>query len=75
MDFTKAFDYVVREVIWYKLIKIGVRGNILNIIMSMYKHVKSKVKINNSISIGFECNLGVRQGGMSVAISFCYVHQ
>ena len=30
--------------------------------MSMYKHVKSKVKINNSISIGFECNLGVRQG-------------
>ena len=62
VDFTKAFDYVVREVIWYKLIKIGVRGKILNIIMSMYKHVKSKVKINNSISIGFECNLGVRQG-------------
>ena len=62
MDFTKAFDSVVREVIWYKLIKIGVRGKILNIIMSMYKHVKSKVKINNSISIGFECNLGVRQG-------------
>ena len=62
VDFTKAFDYLVREVIWYKLIKIGVRGKILNIIMSMYKHVKSKVKINNSISIGFECNLGVRQG-------------
>ena len=62
VDFTKAFDYVVREVVWYKLIKIGVRGKILNIIMSMYKHVESKVKINNSISIGFECNLGVRQG-------------
>ena len=62
VDFTKAFDCVVREVIWYKLIKIGVRGKILNIIMSMYKHVKSKVKINNSIIIGFECNLGVRQG-------------
>ena len=64
VDFTKAFDYVVREVIWYKLIKIGVRGKILNIIMSMYKHVKSKVKINNSISIGFDCNLGVRQGNV-----------
>ena len=35
VDFTKAFDYVVREVIWYKLIKIGERGKILNIIMSM----------------------------------------
>ena len=30
--------------------------------MSMYKRVKSKVKINNDISICFECNLGVRQG-------------
>ena len=30
--------------------------------MSMYKCVKSKVKVNNDISIGFECNLGVRQG-------------
>ena len=62
VDFTKAFDYVVRDVIWYKLIRLGVRGKILNVIMSMYKRVKSKVKVNNDISIGFECNLGVRQG-------------
>ena len=26
VDFTKAFDYLVRDVIWYKLIKYGVRG-------------------------------------------------
>ena len=25
-DFTKAFDYVVRDILWYKLIKLGVRG-------------------------------------------------
>ena len=61
VDFTKAFDYVVRDLIWYKLIRLGVRGKILNVIMSMYKRVKSKVKVNNDISIGFECNLGVRQ--------------
>ena len=36
VDFTKAFDYINREVIWYKLIKIGVRGKILNVIQSMY---------------------------------------
>ena len=62
MDFTKAFYYVVRDVILYKLIRLDVRGKILNVIMSMYKCVKSKVKVNNDISIGFECNLGVRQG-------------
>ena len=62
VDFTKAFDYVNRDVIWYKLIKIGVRGKILNVIKSMYEHVISRVKINNVVSEGFESNLGVRQG-------------
>ena len=62
VDFTKAFDYVVHDIIWYKLIRLGVRGKILNVIRSMYSHVKSKVKFNNEISKGFECHLGVRQG-------------
>ena len=36
IDFTKEFDYIVRENLWYKMIKLGLRGNILNIIKSMY---------------------------------------
>ena len=36
IDFPKAFDYIVRENLWYKMIKLGLRGNILNIIKSMY---------------------------------------
>ena len=47
VDYTKAFDYIVRENLWYKMIKYGLRGKILNIIMSMYSKVKSKVKFNN----------------------------
>ena len=39
--FSKAFDYIVRDNLWYKLIKFGIRGNILNIVMSMYQNVKS----------------------------------
>ena len=61
IDFTKAFDYVVRENLWYKLIKMGIRGKILNIIMSMYFSVKSRVKDCNKIGNEFCCNLGVRQ--------------
>ncbi|MCG8046921.1 MAG: reverse transcriptase family protein [Candidatus Thiodiazotropha taylori] len=62
IDFTKAFDFVVRDILWFKLLKIGVRGKILDIIKSMYKIVKSRVKHNNLLSQAFTCNLGVRQG-------------
>ena len=62
VDFTKAFDYVVRDVIWYKLLKIGVRGKMLDIIKSIYNNVKSQVKHNNTLSSSFTCNIGVRQG-------------
>ena len=54
IDFTKAFDYVVRYTLWMKLIKLGIRGNILNIIKSMYCAVKSRVKLENKLSDAFE---------------------
>ena len=62
IDLSKAFDYVVRDNLWYKLIKLGIRGKILNIIMSMYENVRSRVKFNNEKSKDFVCHTGVRQG-------------
>ena len=62
VDFSKAFDYVVRDNLWYKLIQLGVRGNMLNIIRSMYKCTKSFVKSFGSLSEPFICQTGVRQG-------------
>ena len=62
MDFKKAFDFVNRDIVWYKLIKLGVRGKMLNIIKSMYAKVKARVKFNNELSKPFESYLGVRQG-------------
>ena len=61
-DFTKAFDYVERDNLWYKLIKIGVRGRMLDIIKSIYTTVRSRVKNNNTLSESLSCNIGVRQG-------------
>ena len=49
VDFTQAFDYVERDILWYKLIKIGIRGHMLDIIKSMYNTVKSRVKNNNNV--------------------------
>ena len=62
VDFTTAFDFVVRDILWFKLIRLGVRGKILNIIKSIYSIVKSRVKHNNSLSEPFTCDIGVRQG-------------
>ena len=62
IDFTKAFDYVVRDNLWYKLIKLGLRGRILNIVKSMYATVKSKIKFSNKFGNEFVCSIGVRQG-------------
>ena len=62
IDYTKAFDYVVRENMWYKLLKCGLRGRIIDIIRSMYENIKSRVKYDNQLSNDFTCLLGVHQG-------------
>ena len=62
VDFTKAFDFVVRDILWFNLIRLGVRGRMLNIMKSIYSCVKSRVKHDNTLSELFTCNIGVRQG-------------
>ena len=36
LDYAKAFDYVVRDNLWYKLLKLGVRGKMFNIILFLF---------------------------------------
>ena len=62
IDFTKAFDYVVRDNLWLKLLNCGVKGKMLNIIMSMYKCVKTFVFVDGEKSTPIISRLGVRQG-------------
>ena len=62
VDFQKAFDYIVHDILWFKLVKIGVRGKMSNVIKSIYSKLKSRVKFDNRVSSDFTCCLGVRQG-------------
>jgi len=55
VNIIKAFDYVVRDNVWLKLVKLGIRGEMLNIIRSMYSSVKSRVKLLNELSDEYEC--------------------
>ena len=50
------------ENLWMKLIKLGIRRSIFDIIKSIYTNIKSSVKYMKQLSDSFECLLGVRQG-------------
>ena len=64
VDFTKAFDYVNRSALIYKLRERGVGGQFLRVIQSMYSKSKCKVKVNGELSEKIESLCGVLQGGM-----------
>ena len=70
IDFTKAFDYVVQDNLRYKIITLGIRGKISNIIKSIYANVKLRVKFCNKLGNQFTCSLGVRQGECLSSILF-----
>ena len=62
VDFKKAFTYVVRDIRWFKLFRYGVRGNIMNVVRSMYENTKSRIKTSDTyLSEEFYCGLGVRR--------------
>ena len=62
VDYTKAFDSVWREALWYKLINNGIQGKILNVVTNLYAQVKSCVFLNGKKSDFFISARGVRQG-------------
>ena len=62
VDFSKAFDLVYLNGLWYKLINLGVTGNMIKLLMSMYSQVRSCVRHMNEITDFFTCAIGLRQG-------------
>ena len=61
IDFEKAFDFVHRNSLIFKLIINKVNGKFLRIIQSMYSNVKSRIVHANIVSDIFTCEIGVRQ--------------
>ena len=62
MDYQKAFDTVNRTHLWSKLLSIGIKGRIFDVITNTYKDAKSCIRHNSELSSLFPCNNGVRQG-------------
>ena len=49
VDFRKAFDSVWHNGLFHKLESMGINGNFLDLIKSIYKYTKCAVKINSQI--------------------------
>ncbi|MCG8112265.1 MAG: reverse transcriptase domain-containing protein [Candidatus Thiodiazotropha taylori] len=62
VDFKQAFDSVWRVGLWHKLISSGVKGKVFNLILNLYKNIKSQISTGTGTSDYFECHRGVRQG-------------
>ena len=62
VDFSKYFDTINRNQLYYKLIANGIGGNILNLIKSMYDSGSYMVKMENNLFGKVYSSTGVKQG-------------
>jgi len=62
IDFKKAYDSVPRDLLWRCLQKIGIHGEILDILQQMYNNVRLQVKVDNCYGTEFGSHMGVKQG-------------
>ena len=62
VDLKKAFDTVARDLLLYKIVKLGIRGKFFAVIEDMYNNSFSKIKINNLLSSKIRMQRGTEQG-------------
>ena len=62
VDFSKAFDSIDRTALAFKLGKLGIRGNLLKLIINMYSDTNYIIKANGNFSVPFSAKFGVKQG-------------
>ncbi|CAL4244830.1 unnamed protein product, partial [Meganyctiphanes norvegica] len=64
LDASKAFDRVNHHVLFDKLIKRGVPGYLVRILIFWYANQKMSIRWGNIMSDSFYVSNGVRQGGI-----------
>lgn len=61
VDFTKAFDTVNRELLFFILRKLGWPGKFIRIIKKLYSNVRARLIVDGQLTKAFEFNSGVKQ--------------
>ena len=62
IDMQKAFDWVDRDLLFYKLLCMNIDGNVYDCIKSLYRNPVANVKLNSLNTDWFDITSGVRQG-------------
>ena len=62
IDFKKAFDFVDRDFLLYKLHKSGAQGNFYHAIKAPYSGAQSCIQVDHMVTGWFDVNSVVRQG-------------
>lgn len=62
VDFQKAFDSIPHSLLIHTLIKQGIHGRLLKILISLYDKLKACVRVKEGATDCFDCNIGTRQG-------------
>ena len=64
VDLEKAFDRVPRDVIWWAMRKLGIDEWLVSLVQSMYKDVRSRVRVGDGYSEEFGVGVAVHQGSV-----------
>ena len=70
IDFSKAFDLISRYILFYKLMKGGWGGRVIETFKDLYEKTEFRVKCKGKISSYIENSLGVNQGGIASGLLF-----
>lgn len=62
IDFKKAYDTVDRELLFERLMGLGINGVFLQNLKSMYECTKYSIKLKDGYIDALESNLGLKQG-------------
>ena len=72
VDLEKAFDRVPQDVIWWAMRKLGIE-RLVRLVQSMYKDVRSRVRVSDGYSEEFGVGVGVHQGSVLSPLLFIIV--
>ena len=70
LDLKKAFDSVLRDILFFKLYKVGIRGKILRVIKNLFSSNPANVLVDHFLSPEFTIDRGVLQGSKLGPILF-----
>ena len=70
VDFTKAYDSVVRERLWSMLYELGLPHSFIIRLASFHDHTSVKVRVASLLSQEFRTRLGLRQGCVLAPVLF-----